>query len=277
MDEGFQEQIFTPQLINTYNKFSNFYNQFMVNWENTIVSSIISDIPQPTLTSPSQISSEVAPPVSRAEMNAYISNLSTARMTPFPQITDSLPKSINIKTVSEIVDSIPKDTLPYKNAFLLMNNYLEKAQNDLNVSLASPEGFEDKCQGITDCILNNPEFLAKLSESQRKQDTLQFQKIQTELNKRMNTFLSDKILMDLNRKNQELVKQADKTKQQAESGELLNKIKTKDDKTKYIIPEGGNRLSELKKNNPAKYKELQNSNRQFFDLKQLFEQINANL
>lgn len=277
MEEGFQEQVITPQFMNNYYKFITFYNQFLLNWEKTIISSIASDTPQAPLSSPSQISTGVPPSPTRLEINAYISSLSTKLRTPFPQITDSLPSNITLNNLNGLMSIIPTDTEPYKNAFMLMNSYLEKAQNDLKESLAGAEGFEDKCQSISECVLNNPQLLAKLFESQTKQDAMQIQKKQEELNKRMNTFLSDKVLIALNQKNQELVKQADKIRQQAESGELLNKINIKDDTTKYIMPEGGNKLSELKKNNPAKYKELQSSNKQLFDLKQLFEQINANL
>ena len=70
--EGFED--ISQNTINDYNKFTQFYNQFMTNWNKAIVSSIAIDTPQEPLITPGQVSSPPNP--SQNDMNLYINTLS---------------------------------------------------------------------------------------------------------------------------------------------------------------------------------------------------------
>lgn len=279
--EGFQT--LNPEFIKNYDTFVDFYNQFMVNWEKTIISSMVADIEQIPATTPMNPVKNTPPTPSRIEINRYIKNMSSNLNIELPQITDLLPKDISQNMLLSLQKTIPTDKKPYMNALNWMNTQMEKSQQNLGAALSgtifSSEGFEDICANLTECISNNPDLLTKLTAAQKAQENNAIQKLQSELRGRMNNFISDELLMSQNKRNQELINQVENIKAKAQSGELINEINIPGSKTKaiYTIPDGGNALSELQKNNPTKYKELESTNKHMFQLKQLLEQINLNL
>ena len=93
----------------------------------------------------------------------------------------------------------------------------------------------------------------------------------------MNTFTTPQFQQSLQR-NQQLVKQADETKKQAESGQLFKQVAIQEtDAPIGRIPTGGTALTDMERNNPQQYNELQTNYGQLFSLKQLMDQINQNL
>ena len=261
---------FVSQTTNDYNKFKQFYNQFITNWTKAIVSSIAIDTPQEPLTSPGQVSQPPNP--SQNDMNLYIDTLSKNLNTPLPHITDLFPEIDT--SLTDIISRIPPDSTPYVNALKWMNDQMEKAHSNLNI-----DNFEDMCQDISSCIANNPDLIAKIAEAQANNEKDQIKKNEQELSNRIAIFFSNNLLQPLIQKNTELVTKTEDVQTQAESGQLTDTLTKQFNtpETKYDIPKGGNALAELQKTDPEKYNKIKDVAPKLFSIKQLIEQINATL
>jgi len=271
-----------PAIIEKYKKFVLFYQSFMQSWEKAIVTSIGLDLPVKVLTSPSSSSSSSPPTPSRNEMNKYISTLSTKIGKPLPPITDALPSLTSIPTIMPL---LPKDPIPFKNAFDWMNTNMAEAHAKLEKSLKGTEGFDqfteqfetldvDMCKKMIDCQekFENDGVCQQIMKCKKEQ--VEYDK--NKLSNLLDLFANDE-LMKASTLNAKLVEESKKIENQAKSGELLTKMDLpKEDTIKYNIPPGGDKLAQMQKNDPEKYKRLQ-SEGSFFSLKQLIEQINGNL
>jgi hypothetical protein len=289
--EGFENTAVEPlkkNVVDTYKRFTEFYNPFLSSWEKAIVSSASLDIPREPLESPDQKPSGTPPTISRDQQNAYITKLSQQLKKPLPPITDPLPPStsINMNMLPELLQRIPKDPTPYQNALSWMNDQLRSAQDNLKKALQGVpfniESFEDKCNGTSQCLINNEEFIRKVgdqvcSSEKRKQEQDRNQQ-QEELLKRMNAFITNTTLMKSLQDNQALVKQAEKVKQQAESGELYKQVKISEPSVQLppLLPEDL-ALSKLQQTNPQEYNNLKDNYKPWFNLKTLTEQINRSV
>ena len=184
------------------------------------------------------------------------------------------------------MNQIPKDAAPYQHALDWMNNNLQTAQNNLQKALKgipfAIETFQTKCDGVSQCLLDNQDFITKVgdevcsTEKRRQQQEIQEQ--QKELIKRMNGFLQNKQLGMAFQTNDQLVKGAEKVKEQAESGEIYKQVQVEDRPT-YTAPmlPGDQALSQLQKSNPQQYNQLKTNYAQWFNLKGLIEQINRSI
>jgi hypothetical protein len=100
-----------------------------------------------------------------------------------------------------------------------------------------------------------------------------------ELVRRLTTF-QNPALQTAMKENKRLVEKSEQIQKQAQSGELLSKFSlptAKETSVPLIAPEGGSRLSELQKSDPAKYKSIQQQGGSMFALKGLMEQINRTI
>lgn len=213
--EGFEDVTLTKTTIDDYNRFKTFYNEFIKNWNTSITTAIVSEIP---------IEKMPLKPYKPTEddMNSYIKIVSINEKKPFPKITPLLPDEINI---SDIIPRIPQDSTPYINALAWMNSKLQNSMLNLGSAINSIkiEQFEDKCQDLSNCI-NNPTFLATLSNAQKKNELDQIKSNEKILSERINMFFSNKQLDELSRINQQLIKDANDIKNRAQSGKLVNNI-----------------------------------------------------
>jgi hypothetical protein len=130
--------------------------------------------------------------------------------------------------------------------------------------------------------LNNQEFIKKVgdevcsSEKKRQEQTIKAQ--QNELFQRMNSTLNNQPLMNSLQTNQGLVSEAEKVKQQAESGELYKQVNIPD--TSIQLPPlapGDLALSTMEKTNPQEYNNLKDNYKPWFNMKSLIEQINRSV
>jgi hypothetical protein len=277
VQEGFEQpNTIDPDLLKSYNRFIEFYNPFLVNWEKSIITSISINSPAPAaLTSPSQIGNSISKPVtpSRSEINAYITKLSKTLDKPLPPMTDPLPSTLDISSVSTIKDLIPKDAKAPINALEWMNKNIASSHAGLNSTLQvdhfyNIEGFDnDTCAAVTQCIKEQQEYTnAKSLEEQKA--------LQIALDK----FNSNTKLTQLMDENHALVEKSNSIKNQAESGDLFNKISVSSEPTvTYSNPAGANNLKEMKSSDPAKYKSYEKNYGHLFTLKQQLDDINANL
>lgn len=298
--EGFQSQMETPsglnqETIEDYNKFILFYNPFCANWQKAIQSSVASELPQQPLTDPSQVysSSNATSTISLSDMNVYITQLSQQLSQPLPPICKALPSTIDSSSLPNIIKEIPQSTQPFINALNWMNAQLEKSQANLGSALQgkTTEAFDnfatdfstDVCQNISSCLSNNPElvkqFALNLSEQNSKQQKQQLEEQERQLIGAINPFLIMPELSQALSQNTALVQKAQEIQDQAQSGELINKINVPGGNTvnKYEKPPGANNLIDMKQNNPDKYNEIQQNYGQWFSIKKTLDQINAAL
>lgn len=289
--DGFENGPLPPNVIDTYQRFVNFYNPFLVNWEKALTTAVSLEIPQAPQTDPdSPTSSSPPPPITRNQMNIYVNRLSDKLQQPLPFVTDQLPKDIDSTSLPSILPLLPKDMTPYQNALTWMNEQMRTSQQNLTGALQgippTIEGFDataPTCQEVSQCLSNNPEFIAQVSQQVAKDREQQQKKSaeeqQKELLNRIAPFLQSASLTQATDTNQDLAKQLGTVQQQAESGELYQQINVPDNTPDIPIkvPSGGLALSSMKQTNPQQYNQLKDNYKQWFDLKQLMEQINGSL
>lgn len=278
--EGFQTSELLPDTVQNYKQFVSFYNPFLKNWEDAIVSSIVADIPQDPLTSPNQTANNAVPRPNREQINAYISQLSINLGQKLPKVTDQLPPNIDSTTLVKINKQIPSSQIAYENALQWMNSQMEKSQANLGSALqgAPIEAFDDvqnSCQDLSQCIKDNPELVSQVAQQvcgKQKEE-------ETNINDKLQKFNTDKQLQKSAADNIELIKKSKDIQNKAQSGELYKEINIPDTEkeTNYTTPKGGKSLGELQKNDPQKYNDMKDNYKQWFSLKQLIEQINGNL
>lgn len=281
-EEGFQVDL-KPTTIKSYNDFLSFYNTFCSNWQKSIKSAVASQIPQQPLTNPSQVNSSTAPDIPEADMNNYIAKLSQQLSQPLPSICKSLPSGLDSNSLTQIINDIPKSTKPFINALNWMNVQLEKAQANLGSALqGNPptfETFEDICDNVSACFDNNPEFVKRVAIDLAEQQKREQEQHEEQLLKAIKPFLTEPELRQTFDKNILLFKQAQEIQSKAESGQLLNQMNIQDNDVdiKYTKPPGANNLINMKQHNPARYREIEQNNKQMFSIKRLIDQINSNL
>jgi hypothetical protein len=274
-----------PQVAQEYDSFLKFFNQFQTNWEKAVVSSIASDIQQQPLTSPSQVSSD--PSGKPAEPTAsekveYVQILSAKEGLQFPPILPPLPNTLTPANISQVIQQIPSDTTLYSNALEYMNSNLMKAHDKFDKALTGgslTEGFQESCGDIAKCIENNPALLAEIGQAAEKQAAQDLQAQEAELLTRIQNFNANPTLNEQAALNQQLVEKSQDIQNQAQSGELVNKINVPGGNTiaKYDLPPGADTLKQMKNSNPERYKELTSNYGMWTSLKEMLEEINSKL
>lgn len=267
-----------PDITKKYQKFISFYNPFLVSWEKAIITSIGLDTPIQPLTSPSQVSKASFTQPSKTEMNQYIQTLIKKMKKPLPLLTEPLPDTIDSDMIEEIMKNIPMKPSIYKNALDWMNNGLETAQQQLD-AMKKPEGFDvmdkyhmvesfEDCSKISKCLDAREE--AKIQKEKDRQN---------EFGKALDKCNNDAELQASLQKNQELVKKAKVIQDQAQSGELLGKMNLggNEEPSYYVLPKGANYLEDMERDDPVKYNNYKENNKQAFYLAQYTNDINRNL
>jgi hypothetical protein len=279
--EGFQNQQLDPNIASSYNSFLSSYNTFCSNWQKAIQSSVAANIQQQPLTSPSQVQSSQAPQISTEDMNKYINLLSIEQSMTFPPIcSSSLPTTVDSSNISQVIQMIPQDSQPYVNALNWMNSQLSKSIANLNSSL-QVEGFDvndPMCQEVSQCVANNPQLAQQIAQQIADQNDRNFSLQEQQLSSLINNFMSNPELPQALDENQKLVAKSKEIQDQAQSGQLVNQITvTGGDQNQFSMPPNGDTLSQMKQNDPDSYNHLKSNYSSWFSVKQLMEQINANL
>ena len=282
--EGFEDIPLNPETIKGYNNFLAFYNPFCTSWDKAITSSAASEIPQQPLTDPSQVSdsgSGSAPPISTEQKNKYITDLSQKLNQKFPPICSQMPTTLNSSNLADVISKVPSDIQPFTNALNWMNSQLEKAQANLGSALQgqpTSEGFED-CQNMAQCLLNNPNLLQELAIGISEQNAIPIVQQQEQLMVKIIPFFNTPELSQAFGQNIILMEKAQQIQNQAQSGELVNQVNVPGGNTRatYEKPPGANNMNDMKQNNPERYNELKTNYSQWFSLKGMLDNINANL
>lgn len=279
--EGFENQSLNDTTIQEYNNFLTFYNSFCANWKKAIISSVASEIPQQPAKDPANPTVGGAPDISESQMNNYITNLSNTLGNSLPPICISLPTTINSSNIVKITGIIPSDVQPFINALNWMNPQIKKSQANLGSALKgnTTESFEDICKNIASCLEKDPKFIQQVAVEISEKNDQQIINEQQKLLEAINPFLTNSELSELFEENKLLIENAQKIQDQAQSGELENQIDVPGGRTiaKYQMPDGVNKLNDMKQNNPDRYNELKQNYSQWTDLKEMLDNINANL
>jgi hypothetical protein len=289
----------SPTVLDAYQRFVDFYNPFLVNWEKALTTAVSLDIPvAPMATPDSPAPPSSPPPITRIQMNEYVNRLSDNLKQPLPFVADPLPRDITLSSLSAILPQMPTDMTPYQNAMTWMNQQMRTSQDSLASALQgipplpavetvdTVEGFDataSTCQEMTQCLATNPAFIAQVSQQvvkdQEEQQNKSAEDQQKELLNRITPFLQSAPLSQATTTNQDLAKQLAKVQQQAQSGELFQQINLPDKEpdAPVTLPSGGLALSTMEQTNPQQYNQLKDNYKQWFDVKQLIEQINKSL
>jgi hypothetical protein len=276
--EGFESPIgdtVRPEILTSYQAFAAFYKPFLVNWEKAIVTSYELQKPETSMEQGTQVLT-AAP---RAELNAYIAKVSQEKGLALPPLTEALPERIAQPTLSLLLTLVPKDSTPYLNALTWMNTQLAEAQKGL-ASMKSVEGFIwARMKGLPQEGFELEGFATcdEIAKCMDARDQAKQASQEQELIRRLATFQNPALRAAM-KENKRLVEKSEQIQKQAQSGELLSQFSLPKETSKPLIaPPGGSRLSELQKNDPAKYKSLQQQGGSMFALKGLMEQINRTL
>jgi hypothetical protein len=160
-----------------------------------------------------------------------------------------------------------------------MNTQLATAQQDL-ASMKAVEGFIwARMKGLPQAHVQEAfvtcDDIAKCMDAR---DQAKQASQEQELIRRLRSF-QNPALQTAMKENKRLVGKSEQIQKQAQSGELLRQfsLPTGPPSPPLISPEGGSKLSELQKSDPAKYKSLQQQGGSMFALKGLMEQINRTI
>ena len=281
--EGFVSTPLKSETIDAYNKFLVFYNTFCANWKKAIQGGVALELPQQPAASPSQFNStatpSAAPSISDDDMNQYITKLSQQLSQSLPPTCTTFP-AIDSDSLQTIIKQIPS-VEPYMNALNWMNEQMEKSHASLGSALTI-EGFDnnDTCQNLSACLSNNPELAKQIATEMSSQNVIETSKLEDILVIKIAPFLTSADILDALTKNTELVKKSQEIQAKAESGELINNINGKSTnlpEIKYNKPAAADKLINMKKSDPERYKEIDKSYGQWISIKNLTDQINATL
>lgn len=280
--EGFEnEPRLKGETATRYRDFVAFYNPFMETWKKAITTAAGLERPAPKEGDP-------IPTFTQEDLNQYVQLLSQKLDTPLPEITTPLPEVLtaaSMGTLVRLLEKTPSDA--FLRATEWMNARIKESHAKKDAALKGMEGFRDLegfamspgCSEFVKCI-DDPEFLDKLAAAQEKRQAKKSASQQEELLTKMNSILGQGGLQNALQTNTSLRSESDRIQNQAQSGDLLKSMAmptSNDPSGQFTLPEGADALNQLKRDDPAKYKEYQKNQTSYLQMKQLFDQINGAL
>jgi hypothetical protein len=221
-------------------------------------------------------------------MNTYIQKLEKTLNKPFPLVTDALPSTLDSTLINELPQRVSMNPSSYQNALQWMNASLSAAFQEMEAMKKSPEGFDvmdkyqliedfDNCAEYTKCM-SNPEVVSKIAEAQSEQQLKkEREKIKVLENQLDNINNNSKIQLEA-AKNSALIKKSKEIEAQAKSGDLMNQFNLSNDSpSRFVKPNGVNKLANMKKYNPKQYAENEKNNGQMLGIATLLNSISNTL
>lgn len=288
LQEGFESAplVLIPGFLESYQAWRKRHIEVMEVWKKGLVTAVGLERPAPTDTA------AAPPPPTVAEMNQYAMLLSQKQGQRYLTVQEdvNLPGEKPDLVALQALLSTADTAAAYRHSVEWVNQQLEQSFVKLGTALTggSKEGFlrvegyagPSQCPDIAGCLEEHPEeadrLLAALEGRRQKRAESQ----QVTLKKIMDDIVGDKELTAAMAKNKELVGKAKTIEKQATSGELLNQLNLPsmdEPSAGYTLPDGANRLAELQRTDPAKYKEYKDKFGQLLSLKTTMDQINRNL
>ena len=250
---GCAEGFVPAELQAKYQKFATFYNAFLISWEKAVTTSWSTRIEPPPLSK----DKPSAPTPTRAELNQEIAALSREAGKAFPPITDAVP--VTMESVVTIDGKVPSNPTPYLNALRWVNAKMEQSKRDMEDALQGKgaAGFQD-FQDFETCGQ-----MAQCQQEAEKKQTVS-------LSARLDAFNNAELQRAL-QTNQQLMEDAKKIQNQAQSGQLLNNLNLPPEPgTSFKKLEGADVLSTM---SPEKNEELKANYRTWYDYKSLLSQM----
>lgn len=238
-----------------YQKFATFYNAFLASWEKTVTTSWSTRIEPPE--NPKANAASLAPTPTRTELNQEIAVLSREAGKAFPPITDALP--VTMESVVTVDGKVPSNPTPYLNALRWVNAKMEQSKRDMEDALQGKAGFED-FEGFDTC--------GQMAQCQQEAEKKQM----VSLVARLDAFNNNGELQRLLQTNQQLMEDAKKIQNRAQSGQLLNDLNLPPEPgTTFKKLAGADALSTM---SAEKNAELKANYRTWYDYKSLLSQMN---
>jgi hypothetical protein len=251
--EGF---VVEPELQAKYQKFATFYNAFLASWEKTVTTSWSTRIEPPPLSK----DKPSAPTPTRAELNQEIAALSREAGKAFPPITDAVPDTM--ESVVTIDGKVPSNPTPYLNALRWVNAKMEQSKRDMEDALKGQSGFQD-FQSFESFENQTCGQMAQCQQEAERKQTVS-------LSARLDAFNNAELQRAL-QTNQQLMEDAKKIQNQAQSGQLLNDLNLPPEPgTSFKKLEGADVLSTM---SAEKNEELKANYRTWYDYKSLLSQM----
>lgn len=246
-----------------YQKFATFYNAFLASWEKTVTTSWSTRIEPPPLSKDKPL----APTPTRTELNQEIAALSREAGKAFPPITDALPDTM--ESVVTIDGKVPSSPTPYLNALRWVNAKMEQSKRDMEDALKGQSGFQDFFEGFEPKSFEgfeNP-MCGQMAQCQQEAERKQT----VSLGARLDAFNNNGELQRALQTNQQLMEDAKKIQNQAQSGQLLNNLNLPPEPgTTFKKLAGADALSTM---SPEKNAELKANYRTWYDYKSLLSQM----
>lgn len=288
--EGFENApVLKGDAMKRYHDFVAFYNPFMETWEKAITTAAGLERPAPKEGDP-------IPTFTHEELNRYVQLLSQKLGTPLPQVTTPLPGVLTTESMNSFIvllEKTPADA--FLRATEWMNARIKESHAEKDAALkgaAAAEGFRltegfyvlegftspETCSEFIAC-LDDPAVLDKIAAAQEKRQAKKSATQQDALLEKMNAILGQGPLQGALQTNAGLRAESDRIQNQAQSGEMLQSmdLPSEGPPVKYDLPAGAGALDDLKKKDPAQYKEYEKSQKPLLELKQLLNQINGGL
>lgn len=267
--EDFEDMPISPELQTKYDKFKEFYDKFMINWTKAVATSLTTRQPAPDAApeDPSEATKQTPTSPTNQELNAHVSELSNELKQQLPLITGPLPAKITKADLSALAKA-KVDPKRFHVALKWMNDNMDASHKALDQALkGTTDGFEDMCQQIIQC-----------NEEQKRKEEAQQQLTEEQIGKLFDSIIENKEIVIASKRNEELTAKSKMIQDQAQSGALLNKFQApEEDEPKMKAPAGSNLWLKMKKEDPKKAKEIQQSMKAQVGAKEWADSINANL
>jgi hypothetical protein len=306
----------SPDFLQLQNAFYPLMNTFQETYMKAVVTAMSMETDIQPASSPTATDKPKPVAPSEQELNTFITTKLSPKLggslPPILATLSALDASADPVETMAYYKKITKQPIKaYKTALNWMNGQMEEALQKLGQALAGgrgasgfqdfseinafrkdfvynvglPEGLKD-FKGLKDFMARKAAWegfdgssqCQELLKCQEENDAAQSKKAEERVKLFMKQFAEDQELKALLEKNKRLVEESKKVQNQAQSGELLGKMNfPKEPSTSYTLPEGSNKLKDMEKNDPNKYKEYQKSQGQLMGLKTMIDQINGSL
>jgi hypothetical protein len=278
-------------------------NTFQETYMKAVITAMSMETDIQPASSPTSTATQKPVAPSEQELNSFITTkLSPKLKGPLPPLLGSLAaldaSADPVETMAYYKKITKQPITAYKTALNWMNGQMEEALQKLGEAMAgSQSGFKDYSEKNLKDLKELKELFSGLNgnaiswegfdsssqcqellKCQEENEAAQSKKTEERVKLFMKQFAEDDELKALLEKNKRLVEESKKIQNQAQSGELLGKMKfPKENSSSYTLPDGANKLKDMEKNDPKKYAEYQKSQGQLMGLKSLIDGINGAL
>lgn len=285
------------------NAFYPLMNTFQETYMKAVITAMSMETDIQPASSPTATATQKPVAPSEQELNSFITTKLSPKLKgqlpPLFGTLSALDASADpVETMAYYKKITKQPITAYKTALNWMNGQMEESHQKLAAAMAgSQSGFKDYSENNLKDLKELKELFSGLNnhaiswegfdsssqcqellKCQEENEAAQSKKTEERVKLFMKQFAEDDELKALLEKNKRLVEESKKIQNQAQSGELLGKMKfPKENSSSYTLPDGANKLKDMEKNDPKKYAEYQKSQGQLMGLKSLIDGINGSL